>query len=87
MGSVSREEAREAVRRVSGRIGRLYMEDRLRCCELTCENIAAFEIWNQRESIDPYDYTHACQEHVGEMLYEDSRVFLLPQAAVATPTK
>lgn len=63
------------------------MEDRKSCCELTCENDAVFEIFNKGESIDPYDYTHACQEHVGEMLYEDSRVFLLPQAAVATPTR
>lgn len=63
------------------------MGDRSWCCELTCENIAVFEIVNQGESIDPYDYTHACQEHVGEMLYEDSHVFLLSQANIATPTK
>ncbi len=60
---------------------------RLQCCELMCEHDAVFEIWNKGESIDPYGYTFACQEHVGEMLYEDCRVFLLPQNNVATPTK
>lgn len=57
------------------------------CCELTCENDAVFEIFNKGESIDPYDYTHACKEHVGEMLYEASHVFVLSQAKVSVPTK
>ena len=58
------------------------------CCEVSCENDAVSKTANLGESVDPYDYTHACEEHVTEMLYEHSHVNLLEQARdFATPTK
>jgi hypothetical protein len=36
------------------------------CCHIPCSRAAEWEIWHT--SGDPYDSTHACTEHVGELL-------------------
>ena len=40
------------------------------CCNLECENTPRWEIW---WGTAPDDYTHACVDHVGELL-EDGTV-------------
>jgi len=46
-----------------------------RCCFIapasgSCEQPAEWEIKNTTEGADPYDYTHACTQHVGGLLTE-----------------
>jgi hypothetical protein len=41
-------------------------EEKPYCCHIPCSGAAQWEIWHV--SGDPYDSTHACTEHVGELL-------------------
>lgn len=42
------------------------------CCVMLCDAPAEFEITNTTPGASAYDYTHACESHVGELLGGDA---------------
>lgn len=40
------------------------------CCVIDCDREAEWQIWPLMLQPDPYDYTEACTEHVGELLHK-----------------
>lgn len=38
------------------------------CCHIPCDTPAEYEIINTSPGADPYDVTHACVLHVGDLL-------------------
>jgi hypothetical protein len=48
---------------------------RLVCCRPPCPDEAEFEL---RDGPSPDDYTHACRQHVRELLADDKQTTITP---------